>query len=84
MTAKKIHPQPPYRIREDDPAAGGLTDPRFLSPGPADPTAGPDETPIPLPVSEPEQPEEPAVEAGGAGLVDPRVLSPGAEGADVP
>jgi hypothetical protein len=84
MPAKKIHPQPQDRIPEDDPSAGGLTDPRFLSPGPADPTAGPNETPIPVPSSEPEQPEESAVEAGGAGLVDPRVLSPGAEGADVP
>jgi hypothetical protein len=68
----------------DDSSEGGLIDPRFLSPGPADPIAGPDETPIPPPASEPEPPEERAVEAGGAGLIDPRVFSPGAERADVP
>ena len=84
MAAKKIQPITLDQVPADDSSEGGLTDPRFLIPGPADPTSGLDEAPIPPPAAEPEQPEEPAVEADGAGLIDPRVFSPGTEGSDVP
>jgi hypothetical protein len=84
MAAKNIQAPASDPLPVDDSSEGGLTDPRFLSPGPDDPIAGPDGAPIPPPTPEKEPPADPVVEAGGAGLIDPRVLSPGTEGSDVP